>query len=136
MKDLESHTKLEAFIKQMYDWQIDVSVLSEPCIEWRDVIPRTNVQEEIRKKFDKTSNWTVATSTCFSGSFVEPGEALVYSTGGVVSRIMERGTDPWGYGRLAHVKYRGKDGKIEPTYLEQAHHGINRKFCWQRKTEY
>ena len=49
--DLETYTKLESFIKQMYTWEVDVSVLSEPCIEWRDVIPR-RVVTDISKKYD------------------------------------------------------------------------------------
>jgi len=110
INDLENHTKIEAFIKQMYSWQVHASVLSEPCIEWRDSIPR-KVVKDISKKYDKLANWTVATSKCYSGSFVKPGGALIYSNGEIAGRITERGTDPWGYGRWSFVRYQGKAGK-------------------------
>ena len=110
LKEVETHTKLEALMQQMYNWNTDVCVLSEPCIEWRDILPRKIVQE-ISRKFDKTGNWTVATSSCYSGSFVKPGGALVYSAGTVAGRILQRGTDPWGYGRWSYVQYTGTDGK-------------------------
>ena len=110
LKDLESYTKLEAFVKQMYDWQTDISILAEPCIEWRDVIPRTIVRET-SKKYERNGHWNVATSKCYSGSFVKPGGALIYSSGSIVGRIEEKGTDPWGYGRWSHVKYRGQGNR-------------------------
>ncbi len=93
----------------MYHWNVDVSILAEPCIEWRDTIPHKIVQE-ISRKYDKTSTWMVATSTCYSGSFVKPEGALVYSNSVVSGRIIHRGTDPWGYGRWAYKNYAGKDG--------------------------
>ena len=109
LTELESYTKLEAFIKQVHEWEVDISVLAEPCIEWRDIIPQKVVQG-IAKKYDKTGNWTVATSACYSGSYVKPGGALVYSTRTVVGKIIERGTDPWKYGRWSYVIYAGKAG--------------------------
>ena len=52
IQDLENHTKLEAFIKQMYTWQVHASVLAEPCVKWRNAIPR-KVVTDISKKYDK-----------------------------------------------------------------------------------
>lgn len=85
IKDLEQYTKIEAFLKQMHNWEVDISVLAEPCIEWRDTIPRRVVQD-IGKKYDGTGNWTVATSSCYSGSFCKPGGSLIYSSGNVVGK--------------------------------------------------
>ncbi len=110
IKEVESFTKVEAFLKQMYDWEVDISTLAEPGIEWRDAIPKKIVQD-IGKKYDRAGNWTVATSDCYSGSFVKPGGALIYSTGKVVGKITDRGTDPWKYGRWSYVTYSGKSGK-------------------------
>ena len=110
LRDLESYTKLETYIKQMQDWQTDISILAEPCVEWRDIIPRTIVLET-SKKYDQYGNWTVATSDCTSSSFVKPGGAAIHSSGRVVGRISERGTDPWGYGRWTYARYAGKGGK-------------------------
>ena len=110
INDLEHHTKIEAFVKQMYSWQVQVSVLTEPCIEWRDSIPR-KVIKDIGKKYDRLANWIVETSKCYSGSFVKPGGALIHSTGDAASRIIEKGTDPWGYGRWAYTRYQGKDNR-------------------------
>ena len=110
LRDLEHYTKIESFVQQMHRWEVDISVLAEPCIEWRDSIPR-QVVKDISKKYDRTSNWTVATSSCYSGSFVKPGGALIYSTEKVVGKILERGTDPWKYGRWSYVKYGGKSGR-------------------------
>ena len=107
IKDLEHYTKLEGFLKQMYNWEVDICALAEPCIEWRDAIPRKIVQD-IGKKYDRTGNWTVATSSCYSGSFVKPGGALLYSTGKVVGKMIDKGTDPWQYGRWSYAKYGGK----------------------------
>ena len=109
LHDLELYTKLEAFLKQMYSWEVDVCVLAEPCIEWRDSIPR-KIVKDVGKKYDKGGNWTVATSSCYSGSFVKPGGALVYSSGDVTGMIVERGTDPWNQGRWAYVRYQGRKG--------------------------
>ena len=107
--DPETYTKLESFIKQMHTWEVDISVLSESCIEWRDVIPR-RVVTDISKKYDTGGTWTVSTSSCYSGSFVKPGGALVYSSGNLSGKIMERGTDPWKHGRWSYVRYQGKKG--------------------------
>ena len=109
LKEIETHTKLESCIKQMQAWNVDICTLSEPCIEWRDTIPRKIVQE-ISRKYDQYSSWTVASSKCYSSSFVKPGGALVYCNSTVTGRIIERGTDPWDYGRWAFTKYGGKDG--------------------------
>ena len=109
INEVETFTKLEAFMKQMYTWEVDTVVMAEPCIEWRDAIPR-NIVKEISKKYDKNGNWTVATSKCYSGSYVKPGGAAVYSSGSVVGKITGRGTDPWGYGRWSFVRYGGQDG--------------------------
>ena len=97
VQNLEQYTKLEAFVKQMSQWEVDVSVLAEPCVEWRDTIPR-KIVNEVSSKYDPQSNWTVATSTCYSGSFVKPGGAAIYSSSSVTGKIIARGTDPWGYG--------------------------------------
>ena len=94
----------------MYDWNTDISIIAEPCIEWMDIIPRTIVKET-SKKYDRHGHWNVATSKCYSGSFVKPGGALIYSSGRIVGRMMESGTDPWGYGRWAYAKYRGQGDK-------------------------
>ena len=110
ISELEMYTKLEAYIKQMYDWNIDISAMTEPCIEWRNVIPR-KIFQEITRKYDNTANWTMATSSCYSGSFVKPGGAAILSTGRMSGTIVERGTDPWGYGRWAYVRYAGKAGR-------------------------
>ena len=107
MKDIESYTKVESFIKQMTAWEVDISMVSEPCVEWRDVIPR-KVITDIAKKYDKVGQWTVSTSKCYSGSFVKPGGSLIYTKGNMVGRIQEKGTDPWGYGRWSYVRYQGK----------------------------
>ena len=109
IQELESYTKLEAFVKQIYTWEVDVSVLAEPCIEWRDSIPR-KIVKDIGKKYDRGGNWTVATSSCYSGSFVKPGGALVYSSGETTGKILDRGTDPWNQGRWAYVRYQGQAG--------------------------
>ena len=109
IRDLEYYTKLEAFIKQMNAWQVDISALAEPCIEWRDSIPRKVVQD-VGKKYDKSGTWTVATSECYSGSYVKPGGALIYSATSVAGKIIERGTDPWKYGRWSYTVYAGKAG--------------------------
>ena len=63
------------------------------------------------KKYNSRGNWTVSTSECYSGSFVKSGGSLIYSTGSTVRRIVERGSDPWGYGRWTYVRYQGKAGK-------------------------
>ena len=105
--DIETFTKIESFLKQMSTWEVDISMLSEPCVEWRDAIPRKVIQD-IAKKYDQNGNWTVATSKCYSGSFVKPGGALVYTKGHMIGRIIDRGTDPWGYGRWSFVRYQGK----------------------------
>ena len=107
--DLVSYTKLEAFVKQMFNWEVDVSAIAEPCVEWRDAIPR-KIIKDICKKYDKSGNWTVATSACYSGSFVKPGGALVYSSGDITGKILERGTDPWNQGRWSYVLYQGQAG--------------------------
>ena len=110
VKDLEHFTKVEAFLKQMQDWNTDISILAEPCVEWRDIVPRTIIQET-SKKYDRYSNWIVATSECFSSSYFKPGGSAIYSTGSVTGRMIEKGTDPWGYGRWSYAKYNGKGGK-------------------------
>ena len=63
------------------------------------------------KKYNCRGNWTVSTSECYSGSFVKPDGSLKYNTGSIVGRIVERGSDPWGYGRWCYVRYQGKAGK-------------------------
>ena len=57
IRDLEQYTKIEAFVKQMHSWEVDINVLAEPCIEWRDTIPR-QVVKDISKKYDRMGNWT------------------------------------------------------------------------------
>ena len=42
---------------------------------------------------------------------MKPGGSLIYSTGGIVGRIVDRGSDPWGYGRWTYTKYQGKAGQ-------------------------
>ena len=110
VKDLDNFTKLEAFIKQINDWNIDISILAEPCVEWRHIIPRTIIQET-SKKYDRFGHWIVATSECFSGSYVKPGGASIFSSGRVTGRMITKGTDPWGYGRWSYARYKGKSGK-------------------------
>ena len=97
-QDVEEHTKIESFLKQTSNWNVDVSILAEPCIEWQDTIPRKTTQD-MDKKYNCRGNWTLSTSECYSGSFVKPGGSLIYSTGCIVGRIVERRSDPWGYGR-------------------------------------
>ena len=109
IQDFDTYTKLEAFVKQIYTWDVDVSALAEPCIEWRDTIPR-KIVKDIGKKYDRGGNWTVATSSCYSSSFVKPGGALIYSAGQVSGKILERGTDPWNQGRWSYVRYQGQAG--------------------------
>ena len=82
--------------------------MSEPCIEWKDIIPRT-VLKEIEKKYDKKGHWSVATSNCLVGSHVKPGGSLIYHNGDSAGRLTETGTDPWGYGRWASKRLRGKN---------------------------
>ena len=33
IRDKETYTKIESFIKQMYKWEVNITALSEPCIE-------------------------------------------------------------------------------------------------------
>ena len=105
--DIETYTKIESFLKQMSTWDVDISLLSEPCVEWRDSIPR-KVIKDIAKKYDQYGTWTVATSSCYSGSFFKPGGSLIYTKGHMVGRIIDKGTDPWGYGRWSFMRYQGK----------------------------
>ena len=107
LRDVESVTKIESLIQQLYTWEVNIAALAEPCVEWRDAIPRKTIKD-IGKKYDSSGHWTVATSNSSVGSFLKPGGALVYSTGEYASRQMETGTDPWGYGRWAYKRYRGK----------------------------
>ena len=107
---VEEYTKIESFLKQTSNWEVEVCILAEPCIEWRDTIPRKIIQD-MGKKYNNGGTWTVSTSECYSGSFVKPGGSLIYSTGSTVGKMMERGSDPWGYGRWTYVRYQGKAGK-------------------------
>ena len=107
LKHNKTYTKVEALIKQVGTWGVNITALAEPCIEWRDTVPRT-VVKEIAKKYNKFGHWTVATSSCSVGSFVKPGGALLYNDGELSGRIMTTGTDPWCYGRWAYSRYRGK----------------------------
>ena len=108
--DIETHTKAEAFLKQIYTWEVNICALAEPCIEWRDSLPRKVIMD-MGKHIDKYGHWTVATSKCSVGSFLKPGGALVYNDGDLSGRIIESGTDPWGYGRWAFKRYKGKHDK-------------------------
>ena len=106
---VETHTKVEAMLKQMYTWEVNITALSEPCIEWRDSLPRKIVRD-IGKKQDRLGHWTVATSKSQIGSFVKPGGALLYNDGPWSGRLLETGSDPWGYGRWAYKIFQGKGG--------------------------
>ncbi len=109
LADVETHTKVEAMLKQMYTWDVNITALSEPCIEWRDSLPRKIVRD-IGKKQDRLGHWTVATSKSQIGSFVKPGGALIYNDGTWSGRLIENGSDPWGYGRWAYKRFQGKRG--------------------------
>ena len=109
LQKIDSYTKIEALIQQMQRWEVNLTALAEPCIEWRDNIPR-KILNETGKKYDRYGHWTVATSKSTVGSFVKPGGALLYTDGDWSSRIIEAGTDPWGYGRWAYKRFQGKGG--------------------------
>ena len=107
LRDVESVTKIESLIQQLHTWEVNIAALAEPCVEWRDAIPRKTIID-IGKKYDDSGHWAVATSSSSVGSFLKPGGALIYNTGEYASRQIETGTDPWGYGRWAYKRYRGK----------------------------
>ena len=107
LKEKETYTKLEALLKQLQTWDVNITGLTEPCVEWKDVVPRT-VVKEMGKKYDRFGHWSVATSSTMTGSYVKPGGALLYNDGETASRMMESGTDPWGYGRWAYKRYTGR----------------------------
>ena len=108
--EIESHSKIEALIQQMYIWEVNVTALVEPCVEWRDRLPRETIRD-IEKKYDRYGHWTVATSRISVGSFVKPGGALLYNDGSWSGRIKQAGTDPWGYGRWTYKEYSGKGSR-------------------------
>ena len=111
IKDKETYTKIESLIKQMYKWEVNITARAEPCIEWREIIPRTIITD-IGKKYDQKGHWTVATSKSSVGGLVKPGGALIYNDGVLSGRMLEHGTDPWGYGRWAYKRYRRKKKHI------------------------
>ena len=45
LKEKETYMKVEALIKQLQRWEVNITGLSEPCVEWKDVVPRTVVKE-------------------------------------------------------------------------------------------
>ena len=51
LKEKETYTKVEALMKQLQTWEVNITGLLEPCVEWNDIVPRT-VVKEIGKKYD------------------------------------------------------------------------------------
>ena len=108
--DIEQPTKAETFIQQMSRWEVNVTTLAEHCTEWKDGVPRL-VLQEIGRKYNPRGMWTVATSRCSVGNYIKPGGALVYCTEDMAIRTADKGTDPWGLGRWAFQRYRGRHGR-------------------------
>ena len=109
-RDIEQHTKVETFFQQMSRWNVDVTTLAEHCTEWNDGVPRL-VLQEVGRKYNPRGMWTVATSRCSVGNYIKPGGALVYCTEDMAIRTADKGTDPWGLGRWAFQRYRGRHGR-------------------------
>ena len=104
LKEMITNTKVEQLLQQMRSWSVNVMALSEPCIDWSELIPRRVVQE-VSKKYNNTGCYTVATSNSKVGNFLKPGGALIYSDNEWSGRIIQKGTDPWGYGRWSFQRY-------------------------------
>ena len=37
---IEEFTKVEAFFKQMYKWNVSISAIAEHCVDWNESVPR------------------------------------------------------------------------------------------------
>ena len=92
LKEGISYIKLESLLHQMRQWEVNLMALSEPCIDWREMIPRRVVQT-VSKKLNSIGCYTVASSTTRLGSFVKPGGALLYSDNGWAGILQQKNTE-------------------------------------------
>ena len=89
----------------MSQWQVNVIALAEPCVDWKNIIPRRIIRK-VSSKYNHTGCYTVATSELKVANYLKLGGALMHSDNEWTGRITDKGTDPWGYGQLAyHVGY-------------------------------
>ena len=109
LNDIEQFTKVEAFVKLMKKWDVNICAAAEHCVEWRDMVPRL-VIKDTGQKYNPRGMWTVAASNHLVGNHLKPGGALLSSTEDMAIRTIQKGVDPWGHGRWAFQQYRGKDG--------------------------
>ena len=106
---VEEYTKVEAFLKQMIRWNVNISAVAEHCVDWNDTVPRILIKQ-IGKKYHQRGMWNVATSKVSVGNYIKPGGALIFNSEEMAIRTIRHGTDPWGMGRWAFQQYQAKKG--------------------------
>ena len=106
IQESETYSKFEALLIQMSQWEVNVTALAEPCVDWKNIIPRRIIRK-VSSKYNSTGCYTVATSDLNVANYLKPGGALIHSDNEWSGRITEKGTDPWGYGRWAYQIYSG-----------------------------
>ena len=111
IKDIEVPTKLHKLIRQMQEWEVDVTCLAEFNTAWEDRIPRKIVRD-ITKRYDKSGCWTVSTSAISVRNFVKPGGTAVLTMNEFSSKLVSRGTDPWKLGRWSYIIIEGKRDRL------------------------
>ena len=91
-------------------WEVDIILLSEPCVAWEHSVPR-EVLKKLTRRYAERGCWTIATSKVKTGSYCKPGEAGVFSTCNWGSKISDSGVDPHGYSRWSFQAYWGRYDK-------------------------
>ncbi len=108
IQDVETPTKLDAMLRQMKNWDVDVVSLAELCVAWEDKIPR-QVISQITRQYDHNACWTAASSKVPVGSFCKPGGTGIMVMGKTTGRLIDRGVDPWKMGRWSFTLLQGSN---------------------------
>ena len=108
IQNIELITKIDKLIRYMKQWKVDISCLSEVCIDWSESAPKI-VTQELTKPYNQQACWTVSSSNIRVGSNFKPGGTATLCMNSCVGRIVERDTDPSKMGRWSYIKLRGSN---------------------------
>ena len=109
--EVSLHTKVEALLSTMKDWEVDICCLAGTDIAWEHKAAKKAVQMVSRRIFDRCGSITTSTSTVKSASNVKPGGTGIFTNGSWASRLKAKGEDPHGLGRWSFIEIEGRDKK-------------------------